>query len=155
MKPKSIKDILQELNFFEDMSQDKLEFLAGCGQNMHFVPNEYLGKENDTVKYLYVIKRGQVALEINHPVKGSMMIRTLGEGEIVGFNWIIPPYRFQANVKALGQTSVVALDAGCVRKKCEEDPELGYFLMKRSAAVVNARLMDTRMQLLDVYRERI
>ncbi len=151
MKSKNIKDLLQELEFFDGISEEKLEFLAGCGQNMHFSPNQYMGRENEIIQHLYVIKKGQVALEINHPIKGAMMMSTLGEGEIVGFNWIIPPYKYRANAKAMVETSVVALDAACVRRKCEEDHHLGYLLMKRSAAVANARLVETRMQMLDVY----
>jgi signal-transduction protein with cAMP-binding, CBS, and nucleotidyltransferase domain len=155
MKAVAIKDVLKELSFFDGMSEEMLEFIAGCGQNMHFAPNEYLGKENEPVNYLYVIKKGQISLEVNHPIKGPMMIRTLHEGEMAGFNWIIPPYRFQFNLKALVHTAVVALDGNCIRNKCEEDHHLGYLLMKRSATVMNKRLTDTRLQLLDVYSERI
>ncbi|MEM7551594.1 MAG: cyclic nucleotide-binding domain-containing protein [Bacteroidota bacterium] len=152
---KSIKDLLNELSFFEDLSDDMLEFIAGCGQNMHFSANEYVGKENDSADYLFVIRSGKIAVQLQHPVKGQLTIRTLHEGEIAGFSWIIPPYRLQFDLKALEHTSVVALNGTCVRKKCEEDHTLGYLLMKHSASVMNKRLTDTRIQLLDVYNQRV
>ncbi len=152
---KEIKDILKELSFFQDMSDDLLEFIAGCGQNMHFSPGEYIGRENESADYLYVIKKGNVAVQVMHPIKGAITIRTLKSGEIAGFSWIIPPYQLQFDLKALEHTSVVALDGTCVRKKCDEDQNLGYLLMKQSATIMNKRLMDTRIQLLDVYSERV
>jgi hypothetical protein len=40
-----------------------------------------------------------------------------------------------------------------LRKKCEEDHDLGYELMKRFSAVMIQRLQATRLQLLDLYGE--
>ncbi|HHT9124119.1 MAG TPA: Crp/Fnr family transcriptional regulator, partial [Candidatus Wunengus sp. YC63] len=48
-------------------------------------------------------------------------------------------------------TSAIALDAKCLRAKCEEDHDLGYELLKRFAHVITQRLEATRLQLLDVY----
>ncbi len=152
---KSISDILKEQSFFAEMSEDMLDYLAGCGQNMHFGPDEYIGKENDASDYLYIVKRGKVAVEVVHPVRGPITIRTLGAGEIAGFSWIIPPYRLQFGLKALERTSVLALNGNCTRGKCEEDYHLGYLLMKQAATIMDKRLRDTRIQLLDVYSERV
>ena len=49
------------------------------------------------------------------------------------------------------QQQAIALDAACLRGKCEQDHELGYDLMKRFVPVVVERLHATRMQILDVY----
>ncbi len=152
---KSISDILKEQAFFEGMPGEMLDYLSGCGQNMHFGPNDYLGKENDSSDFLYIIKKGKVAVEVLHPVHGAVTIRTLGSGEVAGFSWIIPPYRLHFGLKALEHTSVLALNGTCVRGKCEEDYHLGFLLMKNSAIIMNKRLRDTRIQLLDVYRERV
>lgn len=148
---KEIKDILFEQPFFRELTPEMVDYIAGCGQNMHFSPGDFLGKEGGPADYLYLIRKGKVAVELNPPGRGALTIRTLSPGEICGFSWIIPPYRMQFNLKALEHTSVVALDGNCIRKKCEEDHETGYLLMKESAAIMERRLQDTRIQLLDVY----
>ena len=48
---------------------------------------------------------------------------------------------------------VVATDSEKLRKVCEEDHDLGYFVMRRLANVVASRLMVTRLQLLDMFAE--
>ena len=44
------------------------------------------------------------------------------------------------------------MDARCLRGKCEDDPALGYELMKRFSAIMLRRMQRARMQFLDVYR---
>ena len=152
---KEIKEILSDLSFFSDLPEEMLEFIAGCGQNMHFAPEEYLGRENESADYLFVIRKGNIAVQLTHPTKGAYTIRSLHDGEVAGFSWIIPPYRMQFDLKACEHTSVVALDGKCVRKKCTEDHHLGFLLMRSSALVMHKRLEDTRIQLMDLYSGRI
>ena len=54
-------------------------------------------------------------------------------------------------IAAVELTRAVAMDGKCLRKKCEEDHDLGYELMKRFLMVVSQRLDATRLQLMDVY----
>ncbi len=152
---KTIKDLLTEHKFFHEMAPEMLEFIAGCGKNMHFTPGEFIGKQGDPADFLYVIREGNIALQLVHPTQGSLTIRSLRGGEIAGFSWIIPPYHLQFDLRALEHTSAVALDGTCLRKKCEEDYKLGYYLMKQSATVMMQRLVDTRIQLLDIYGARV
>ena len=42
----------------------------------------------------YLIRHGRVALEIAAPGRGADDLPDLGEGEIVGVSWLIPPYRW-------------------------------------------------------------
>ena len=48
-------------------------------------------------------------------------------------------------------TRAIALDAKCLRDKCDADHDLGYELLKRFLPVLVQRLQATRLQMLDVY----
>jgi hypothetical protein len=48
-----------------------------------------------------------------------------------------------------------AFDGACLRGKCEDDPALGYDLVKRFAQVFTERLQWTRLRLLDVYGDGV
>ena len=148
---KTIKEILMSHPFFSEMGEDLVDYISGCAKNAHFGPNQLLTKEGDPADQFYVINKGLVTIEIHHPIKGSMKIRTLRPGEIVGFSWIFPPYRYFFNVRAEEHTSVVAINGQCIREKCDNDATLGYSIMKQFASVMAKRMYDTRLQLLDVY----
>jgi len=91
-----------------------------------------------------------VALEISAQVR-TLTIQTLGEDEIVGASWLVAPYRWGFDAKALELTRAIAMDAACLRGKCEDDHDLGYEMMKRFLPPLVKRLHATRLQLLDVY----
>jgi CRP/FNR family cyclic AMP-dependent transcriptional regulator len=148
---RTIDEVLAEQPTFEGLDPAYLEFIAGCGANRVFDAGAYLAHEGDPADTFFVIRHGRVALEIEAPAKGSLMIATLGEGAVVGWSWLFPPYRWSFDARALEVTRTVIFDGACLRGKCEDDKELGYELMRRFAAVMLDRLQATRLQLLDVY----
>jgi hypothetical protein len=79
------------------------------------------------------------------------MIQTEGEGEILGWSWLVPPYYWHFDARATEKTQVIAIDGKCLREKCESDHDLGYKLMRRFALIIAERLEATRLQLLDIY----
>jgi hypothetical protein len=88
---------------------------------------------------------------VTTPGRGSITFQTVGVGEIVGVSWLVPPYRWTYDARALELTRAIAMDAGCLRGKCEQDHDLGYEVMKRFVPVLVERLQATRLQILDVY----
>jgi CRP/FNR family cyclic AMP-dependent transcriptional regulator len=92
-----------------------------------------------------------VAVEIFAPQKGPITIETVVEGDVLGWSWLVPPYNWRFDARAMEMTRAVALDGVCLRNKCETDHDLGYELMKRFANIIDRRLQATRLQLLDIY----
>ena len=148
---KSIATLLHEHPFFAGLSEETLTLIAGCGTNVHFKADETLFSENDPADLFYVLRRGRVAIELD-PARGeALVLETVEAGEILGVSWILPPYRFAFDARAMEDTSAVAIDAACLRGKCDNDPALGYALFTRFAGLVHDRLQAARLQLLDLY----
>ena len=99
------------------------------------------------------MRAGRVAIELHAPGRGARVLQTVGPGEILGWSWLFPPYRWAFDARAVEEVRAVEFDGACLRKKCEADPVLGYALMKRFAGVFARRLQATRVQLLDLYAQ--
>jgi len=149
----SIDELLAHHPFFAGLDPKDLLFMrvAGCGRNVHFPEGMYILREGEPADRFYIVREGRVALEIAAPSRGPIVLDTLGGGAVVGASWLFPPYRWRFDVRAVEPTSAVALDAVCLREKCEEDPRLGYELMKRMSGVLEERLQSARMRLIDLY----
>jgi hypothetical protein len=78
-------------------------------------------------------------------------IQTVPQGEIVGVSWLIPPWRWTYDARALDDIRAIAINAACLRQKCDADHDLGYDMMKRFMPVLIQRLQATRLQIIDVY----
>ena len=151
MEKHSLEPIIAEHPFFQDMKRDYLQLLVSCASNVRFKPGQFIFREGEGADHFYLIRQGSVALEINDPSRGPIPIQTVGEGDVLGWSWIFPPYRWHFDARAHELMRAVALDGKCLRKKCDEDPVLGYEMMKRFARIMMNRLQATRLQLLDVY----
>lgn len=147
----TLERILAEHPFFNGLKTHYLQLIVGCASNVRFNAGEFIFHEGEEANEFYLIRHGKVALEIFAPPRGPLTIQTIGEGEILGFSWLIPPHRWRFDARALELTRAIALDGKCLRTKCEEDQGLGYQLMKRFAHIVEQRLQATRLQLLDLY----
>ncbi len=147
----TIDELLSEAPAFEGMGRAHLELIAGCARNRTFEKGAYLLREGDEANVFYVIRRGRVALETFVPERGALTIETIDEGDLVGWSWLVPPYRVDFDAAALDTVHAITFDGACLRGKCEDDPALGYELMKRFVPVIVERLQATRLRLLDVY----
>ncbi|HLK58122.1 MAG TPA: cyclic nucleotide-binding domain-containing protein [Chthonomonadaceae bacterium] len=147
----NLERYLAEHPFFRDLPPRYLPLIVGCASNVYFDPGEFLFREGQEANAFYLIRHGQVALEINSPSRGPIIIQMLNEGEVAGFSWLIPPYLWRFDARATGLVRATALDGRCLRAKCEADHDLGYELLKRFSTILEERLQSTRLQLLDVY----
>jgi CRP/FNR family cyclic AMP-dependent transcriptional regulator len=138
-------------SFLKGLAPPHLQELVGCASNVRFEAGEYIFRQGDEANTFYAVRQGLVALETFVPQKGAVSIQNLGEGDVLGWSWLIPPHRWRFDARAVEETRAIAFDGACLRGKCEEDHDFGYELLKRFSEVITQRLEATRLQLLDVY----
>ncbi len=146
-----LERIVSEHRFFAGLDQEFIDLVTGCCKNVRFEAGQFLLHEGEAANQIYLIRHGRVALQISDPARGEIVFQTLGEGEVVGVSWLIPPYRWSHEAKALELVRAISIDAQCLRNKSEADNRFGYEMMKRFVPVLVDRLHATRMQILDVY----
>ena len=151
MAAESLERILGEHPFFGGMEEPYLQLFVDCASNVRFNAGEMIFREGEEANTFYLIRHGRVALETSAPQVGSVIIRTIGEGEVLGFSWMVAPYRWRFDARAMEPVRAIALDGRCLRGRSEEDHDLGYELMKRCAQIMEQTLQAARLQLLDIY----
>ena len=149
-----LEHILREHPFFAGFAPEHSMLVAGCARNHRFDAGAYLFREGEPANEFFLIRHGTVALEIFSPGHAPIVIATLGEGEIVGASWLIPPYRWIFEARAVDVVRARGIDAACLRRKCESDHDFGYDMMKRFLPILAKRLQAARLQILDIYGNR-
>jgi CRP/FNR family cyclic AMP-dependent transcriptional regulator len=148
---RTLDQLVAESPIFAGLDQQYLELIAGCGQNTGFEAGQYLFHEGDQADTFYLVRHGRVLLETFVPGRGAITIETIDDGDVVGWSWLFPPYRWHYDARALDVVRAVAFDGTCLRGKCNDDHTFGFHLLCRFSPVMVARLEATRLQLLDVY----
>ena len=151
MKTGTLEPLLAEHALFRDLSSDYVALLSGCASNVRFAEEERIFRQGEPADRCYLIRNGMVSVEIYSPTTGPVTIQTLGPGEVLGLSWLFPPYKWHFDSRAKEPTRAIALDGKCLRGKCDDDPRLGYELMKRFSALIHARMQAARLQIMDIY----
>lgn len=147
----NLERILSEHPFLSGLDAEHVALLVGCASNVVFQKGEFIFREGEPANAFYIIRHGNVQVETHVPQKSAIVIQTRESGEVLGWSWLVPPYRWHFDARATELTRAIALDGKCLRGKCEEDHDLGYEIMKRFTLIIAERLEQTRLQLMDVY----
>jgi len=109
-------------------------------------------RAGDHSQYPFIIKSGQVVLEISVPPKGRRSILTAGPGELFSWSALVEPRVENASARASVDTEALRVDGETLMKLCEEDSSLGFEVRRTLAKVISSRLIATRLQFLDVFQ---
>jgi len=148
---RTLDAVVLEAPVFSALAPAHATQLAGCAQTAGWDDGEMLFREGDAADAFYIVRHGRVALELFVPNRGALTIETIEPGEVVGWSWLFSPYKWHFDGRAVGGVRAIAVDGACLRGKCDDDPVLGFELMRRFSQVMLERLQATRLRLADVY----
>lgn len=146
-EPFSLEGVISAHRFVADMKPDHLNKLMAVAMFKHFKQGEDIFTEGEPANRFYLICRGKVSLESTRGDETTPLTQFIGQGEVLGWSWLFPPYYWHFSARAIEPTDAVFFYGTRLREECEEDPTFGFDLMKRVAAIVIKRLQMTRSQL--------
>jgi CRP/FNR family transcriptional regulator, cyclic AMP receptor protein len=145
-------ELIDTNQFLVGLDAAARERLAAMGHRVRFLAGSRLFEEGGPADRFWLLHDGHVRLDLHLPGAGTAVIETLGSGDVLGWSWLFPPYRWQFGATAIEPTLAVEFDGAGFRRLCDEQPALGYELTLRFMHVVVSRLQATRVRLLDLYR---
>ena len=134
--------------FLHGMPIEQIDALAETASEVRFPVRSRLFEDGGHAGRFWLIRSGEIALDLQVPGQGPIVIETLGIGELLGWSWLFPPYRWAFGAVALRPVQAFEFDASAVRALCASDPALGYELTRRVARVLAHRLEATRVRLI-------
>jgi CRP/FNR family transcriptional regulator, cyclic AMP receptor protein len=134
--------------FLHGMSRDQLAALAEAASDVTFPARHRIFEDGGLAARFWLIQSGHVALDLHVPGEGPVVIETIGMGELLGWSWMFPPFKWAFGAVTATPVEAFEFDAPAVRSCCAADPELGYELNQRVARVLARRLQATRVRLI-------
>jgi len=133
--------------FLAGMNRTQLALLTDCAVTRHFNLGQTILRQGEVANGFYLIETGKVALESEAGLGKSIVIQTIGQGGLLGWSWMFPPYIWQFTARAIEPTTALFFYAAILREYCEKDHSLGYELLKRISAVMVTRLQAAHHQI--------
>ncbi len=149
--PLDISAYLQSHGTFQSMSGKLIQKLADASRVLSFRQGEHLFRQDQSARHFYIVISGRVSVEVPSIYGPPLVVQTLGEKDVLGWSWLFPPYRWTFEAISNSDTEVIEFDGEGLRKTCDEDPELGYELMKCFATLMSDRLHEARTKMMETW----
>ncbi|MEV4439547.1 cyclic nucleotide-binding domain-containing protein [Streptomyces sp. NPDC049577] len=127
------------------------ERLLALSREVSFDAGTRLFEEGGRADRFWIVRSGNVALDIHVPGRRAAAVETLGPGRMVGWSWLCPPHRWHLGAEAMSPVRAWEFDAAQVLELCERDHELDHALLMYVVEVIGRRLRAARTRLLDLY----
>jgi len=134
--------------FLRGMPSGHLDALAATASDVMFPAGHRIFADGGYAGKFWLIRSGHVAVDLQVPGEGPVVIDTVGIGGLLGWSWLFPPYRWAFGGVCVTPVEAFEFDAAAVRDCCAADPVLGYDLTQRLIRVLAGRLESTRARLI-------
>ncbi|KES03994.1 regulatory protein [Streptomyces toyocaensis] len=125
--------------------------LMELAREVSFPEDTRISEAGGTADRFWVIRSGAVSLDQRVDDLRRATVAGLGAGDLLGWSWLFPPYRWDFGAVAFSPVRAYEFDAAAVHRLCEEDPRLGLMLVRKVAEILAHRLETTRGKLLEQY----
>jgi CRP/FNR family cyclic AMP-dependent transcriptional regulator len=143
-------EVLWSGSFLSTISSRVRDKLLSLGELFEYAKGETIFHEGDPSLYLYIVKTGQVAIQINAPREGRRTIMTAGPGDLFSWSALVTPRIETASARATQDTQALGIKGGALIDLCREDPVLGFEVYRALTEVISTRLIATRLQSLGI-----
>lgn len=143
---------LDSLPVFAKLSHTRRAAIAGVSRIVTYPPETRLFDEGGLADQCWVVVSGCIMVDTLAPGRDRVGVQSIGPGELVGWSWLVPPYRWHFGATVVSPTRAVVVDTAALRNLADDDPAFGYQLSLILIDALLSRLQATRIRLLDLSR---
>lgn len=131
---------LTGIDFFAGIPGASLEKLAALGTVQEFAKGDVVYNYDEPTTFFCVVLKGRIMFERNIAPGIIATIMTLNPGDLLGVSALIESQRHKGTAVCRDQSVILLLPGADVIRLMNEDPALGFMLMKKLYATLINRL---------------
>ena len=141
---------LIRLPFFENLPAPGLARLADTAQEVHLQSNDFIVRQHDQARDIYLLESGAVQFLIHFEGADDLLVgRTNLPGTLLGWSTFRNPFRYTASVRCEGPCSLIKWPRQVLDDLFEADLQFAYLFLERVAVTLASRIEQTRELLFD------
>ncbi len=140
-------ELLRRHPHFEGISEDALRSIAMLSTEASFPAGATIFAEKAAADRLFLITRGEVDLLTTFASGETTKVGTLVSGDLMALSSLVEPHVLSFTAVARKDVRLVAMDAASLRRLMDDEPVVGYRLLRAVSKALVQRLYDTRILL--------
>jgi CRP/FNR family cyclic AMP-dependent transcriptional regulator len=149
MSDQPTKEYLSAHEFFAGLGEDALKFLSACSNTRAIKKGQLLFRQGEAADKFYVVRSGRITVQMPAIMGPPLEIQTLGKDQVLGWSWLISPYKWTFQSRAEEDSELLEFDGPAILARCEREPKFGYELLKKFAGLMSVRLDAARLKMMD------
>jgi len=149
MSNQSTTEYLSGHEFFSEFSDDVLKFLCECSSTREIKKGQILFRQGENADKFFVVRNGCVSIQMPAIMGPTLEIQTLGKDQVLGWSWLISPYKWNFQTQAEEDSELLQFDGIAILARCEQESKFGYELLKKFAGLMSVRLNAARQKMMD------
>ncbi len=147
-----LMDTLGNIRFLSGVAPTHLKALADVARVEEFEEGDVLFEEGQPVENVYLIVRGEIAVEVSASGLDRQQVFVVGPGESLGWSALLERQRRTATARVTVPATVIRIDGLQLLELCDRNPRLGFAIMRKTAVALAERLSAMRQRFWEVYR---
>ncbi len=152
-----IKGFLKGIEGFDRLDDNELERIAGVAHLKVVEAGKPVDVQGEPAKKFYILISGRLAVVLTLDfgvAHQTYQVTTLGPGDMFGWSGLVGNPYYTAGSRAITECRYLEFDVSDLERIFEEDPKLGYVVMRLVAQTIASRLRHIQLQLAQQYALR-
>ncbi len=143
MEPHAIKEFIQRIELFGELTDSELELVAGRVEVMEFDDEALLFQENSQRRYLWIIFDGQVELFKTTPQGDEKRLSRFEMYDFLGEGALMDAYPHSTSARSIGHSTVLAISRERFADIVAGEPGIAAKVLAHVARVISRRMRQT------------
>lgn len=141
------KETLETAGIIKDLKDDEATAVLRLAREEHFARGVAILREDSKSRDLFIIRDGRVSVRVKMPSEFGKeeVIYQMRDSQIFGELSLVDGSPRSATVFADDDVVVYRFDYGKLTKLLEDQPRIGFVLMRNIAAIIADRVRNTNM----------
>jgi CRP-like cAMP-binding protein len=140
-----IIDLLHGIELFDGLTEVDLEEVAVICKRRQLKKGEFLAKQGDIGKELFIVSDGLVEVSL-HESETPHVVINLGSGQLIGEMSLVDRGPRSATVKAVHDPTIVqVIQYDDFKELCERNAQIGYRVMLNLAVDLSFKLRHSNL----------
>lgn len=149
-----IRDVLRSIEGFSELTESEIERLASLAELRTSKAGSAIDVQGQPATMFGVLVSGRLGVVLNLDlgvVHQTYQVTAVGPGEMFAWSAMVGNPYYTAGSKCLTDCQYLAFDAARLRQEFDDDPRLGYVVMKLVAKTIASRLRHMQLKLAQQY----
>lgn len=142
-------EVLKEFGLFEGLDDSELAKIAGVCTECTLNEGDLCFVQGRKATELHLCRSGKVdvLVRVYEPWGIEITIHKVKPGETFGWSALVEPNVYTASAKCGGHVETLCIKGLDLLNLFDENPHMGYMVMRNLSALVSSRLSETRERL--------